>query len=175
MEIEISHSKEKIKRKFDSNLLFFLIGIILAIIGIFNNTALLVAIGALVSIMTGLRFFDLKKKSLPRLLLNEDGIVDNISWVCYGLIEWKDIIGFRTNTKFKNIILIDVKNEVRYLEQLRVNRRFGATYKRSLKNDDLGYGTPVFLDVTSLNEDTDTVLLKIKDFRDQIKNSAENI
>ncbi|GAB1858355.1 hypothetical protein MHTCC0001_31920 [Flavobacteriaceae bacterium MHTCC 0001] len=169
MEIEISYDKEKIKRKFNHNVLLFLIGVMLTITGIVSNSTFLIAIGILLSIITGFYFFDFRKKSMPKLLLNDEGIVDRINWVCYGLIEWKDIKGFRTDKRFKNLILIDVENEKQYLEQLRVNRRFGPTYKKQLEHDEFGYGTVVFLDVTLLDEDRNTILKKIENFRSTLE------
>ncbi|MEH0157343.1 STM3941 family protein [Limibacter armeniacum] len=172
---QIPYKPEIIKEKQDDALRFLCIGILVTLMGIFTDAILFTSIGGITSFVSGLSFLShLKREKSASLELNKKGLVDHIEWVNYGLIEWCDITGIRVDNRFENMILIDVKNEEKYLKQLKVSKRYGGTYKMQLKHNDFGYGTAVFIKVQNLDEAPDIILATITSHWKQFRIETDN-
>ena len=172
--MKISHDKQWVKKKYTNTLLLLGIGFAILCFGIFVGNIILFCIGTIMTLLFGWSCLaDFNKKNLPSLTLNEKGIIDNIEFISYGLIEWSDILGFRIQEEFKDIILIDVKDSDKYLNKLRINRFKQIYYKMDVKNDVYGYGTVVFLNVKNIEGSSKINLEKITKYWSKIKTTTK--
>lgn len=82
------------------------------------------------------------------LIINDKGIYDNVVGSELGLIEWNNIRGISTAEVDTNVcILIEVRNPYIYFENVK------PTKKRIIENNFNVYGSPVLLNVKTLDYD----------------------
>ena len=85
------------------------------------------------------------------LAINNEGIIDNSSYISKGLIKWDDIVSIKRidvmSTKF---LLIGVKNPEKY-----VDNETSKIKKRLLQSNLKKYGTPITISSTTLEYDFD--------------------
>ena len=170
MEIKIPHNEEKIKRRKTTNIYLVVIGCLMVVLGFFTHV-LFAGLGIVIAMLGAIYIFtDMVDTNLPFVSLGREGIVDSSGDVSYGVISWCDVKGFRIGGRHKELILIDVKTPEKYISKLATrNRRFDTAYKIQLKNDDFGYGTPVFLDTANLRGDADSVLKQLEWYWERVR------
>ncbi|RKS02857.1 STM3941 family protein [Flavobacterium sp. 102] len=174
-EIRIALSKRKLIFAFIASIIFVAIGIkfILKpesyVSFSHRNFELIRIVGYASLIFFGLcliyiifKAFDKK----PGLIVNENGITDNSNFTSFGLIEWSEIIGIRTeqvmSTKF---ILIDVLSPEKFIQN---SPKFKATLMKSnLKM----YGTPLSITSNSLSYNFNELEKLLKTEFDKYRNT----
>ena len=103
----------------------------------------------------GLSFFGLalfmiiKKKIFDKHIgieINEEGIIDNSSFVGVGLIKWEDIISIdKRNVQSTRFLLINVRNPQHYISN-------SSRFKSKLLNGNYKvYGTPISISANFIN------------------------
>jgi len=158
-EIKIGLSKKKIIFAFIGSAIFVALGILFIlnpekfVSAVFRNVYFIRIAGfaciiffSLCLIYISFKFFDKK----PGLLINQNGITDNLNFSSIGLIKWSEIIAIRSqqvmSTKF---ILIDVSNPAAFIP---TNSKFKASLmKANLRM----YGTPLSITSNSLDYNFD--------------------
>lgn len=87
----------------------------------------------------------------PGLSIDREGIHDNSSAISAGLVEWKDITGFRSlkirSTKF---IMVDVEDPEKYIARAK-----NGIAKKAMQANDKLYGSPIAITSGALKYDFD--------------------
>jgi len=99
----------------------------------------------------GLFFAKKTTDTTAGLILTNKGIEENTNGLLTQKIDWKDITGFEGRNE--KLILVKVKKPKKYIDKASNNAQ-----KRILKLNETDYGTPVFIDTTSLEKGFEEVL-----------------
>lgn len=87
----------------------------------------------------------------PGLIIDREGIHDNSSAISAGLVDWKDITGFRRlkirSTKF---IMVDVADPEKYIARAK-----NGIAKKAMQANDKLYGSPLAITSGALQYDFD--------------------
>ncbi|UKB85377.1 hypothetical protein LF887_07055 [Chryseobacterium sp. MEBOG06] len=130
------------------SLIFTILGVLFIILPdvfitrLINNVILIQFIGILAMLFFGFALFTMIKKKIfdknIGIIVNEEGIIDNSSFVGVGLIKWEDVISIeKSNVASTNFLLIKVKNPEYY-----INISTGIKSKL-LAGNYKSYGTPI--------------------------------
>ncbi|SHG41410.1 STM3941 family protein [Chryseobacterium vrystaatense] len=145
----IKSSNKKFLLSIIGSLIFTILGVAFIIVPhvfithLINNIALIRVIGILsVLFFCFVLFTMIKKRLLDKnigIIVNEEGIIDNSSFVGVGFIKWEDIISIeKSNVASTNFLLIKVKNPEYY-----INISTGALKSKLLNGNYKSYGTPI--------------------------------
>ncbi|MEJ5106674.1 STM3941 family protein [Chryseobacterium sp. MYb328] len=144
----IKSSNKKVLLSIIGCLVFVILGILFIVVPhifitrLINNTLLIQFIGLVAVFFFGFILIIMVKKRLfdknMGIIVNEEGIIDNSSFVGVGLIKWDDIISIeKSNVASVNFLFIKVKNPEGY-----INISNGIKSKL-LKANYRSYGTPI--------------------------------
>lgn len=114
-----------------------------------SNTTIVQIIGivaalffGVISLFIGRKLFDTK----IGLRIDDEGITDNTNATSVGLIEWKDIEGFKVvEIASTKIIILRIYNKKKY-----ISRAKSKLAKRAMKSNDKSYGSPISIISNSL-------------------------
>jgi hypothetical protein len=127
-----------------------------AIFGKSNSNRLLLVIGLFgIALFGSLSFFGLKRMFSRKynLVINEIGILDNLSEYNFGLIKWDEIINVKTekivapNIVTTTVLIVMTKNPQKYFVKINFLRAL------LLKLNQKKYGTPVLINISNLDFD----------------------
>jgi hypothetical protein len=166
---EIPLSKSKLIKLLVFGIVFLLVGTWLIIKQpqisnpFFNNTIIknLVAYGgALIGLLA--IFYTTKKllNNKPGLIIDEEGLTENMSVFSFGLIPWSDITEIYESSVQASIaskqkfITIVVKDPGKY-----VSRETNSIKKKLLSLNEKNYGSPIHISTNTLKIDHDELLL----------------
>lgn len=115
-----------------------------------RNPYLTQIVGIVSMVFFGLCFIfmiiKLLDKKFKGIIINEKGIDDNSSGISVGLVEWKDIKGFRAIEIQKNkSLMIITKNPEKY-----ISKATNKISKKFMEWNWKGFGSPLAISVTSL-------------------------
>lgn len=146
--ISITLSKKKIALSIIGSLSFVVLGILFTIFPdtfttiLIKNILLIRFIGIIAVLFFGFALITLIRKILfdksLGIFINEEGIIDNSSFVSVGLIKWEDITSIeKSKVRSTSFLLIKVKNSEYYINT--PNRIKSNLLKANYKS----YGTPI--------------------------------
>lgn len=156
--LEIQTNKSRIAFLTFIHLLSLILGIVgvyyIYIFGYISITLILV-LSFFLLIFPILLYLNLKIifNSEPGLVINNQGILDNIQITKLGRIEWSNIKGFRTTRMFfSDMLLLDVLDKDVLIKNL--NRRQKNNAENSLKK----FGTPCVINLSNLKYEKEELL-----------------
>ncbi|WP_143394642.1 STM3941 family protein [Flavobacterium branchiophilum] len=87
------------------------------------------------------------------LVINNEGILDNIQFAKFGVVKWENIKGYRTcRVFFSDLILLDLlDNEV-------VMKNLNKIQKNNAQNRLENYGTPFVINLSNLKKDKEELI-----------------
>lgn len=146
--INITLSKKKITLAIIGSLLFVVLGLLFTAFPdrfttlLIRNVLLIRLIGIIATLFFGFVLITLTRKVFfdknLGIIINEEGIIDNSSFVGVGLIKWEDITSIeKSKVSSTNFLLIKVKNPEHYINT--PNRIKSNLLKANYKS----YGTPI--------------------------------
>ena len=156
--LEIQTNKSRIAFLTFIHLLSLILGIVavyyIYLFGFISITLILV-LSLFLLIFPILLYLNLKVifNSKAGLIINDKGIIDNIQITKLGLIEWKNVKGFRTTRMFfSDILLLDV------LDKDMLMRNLNKMQKNNAENSFKKFGTPCVINLSNLKYEKDDLL-----------------
>lgn len=159
-ELNIAFNKRKLIQLLLFSIAFFAAGLWIIIkdptIGnsFFNNPVIKAIAGyggVLLGVAGSFLFFKRILRNEPAIVLNNHGIIENISMFKFGLIPWNEIAGFQEQvfqagpTAKQKFIAIYLKDAEKYIDQ-----ETNTLKKKLIKLNINNYGTPLYLPSNNL-------------------------
>jgi len=115
----------------------------------FNNSVIIKILGIVTTIFSGMCAIFIGRKLFDKrigLTIDDRGITDNTNATSVGLIEWKDIEGFKkVEIESTKIIILRIYNKKKYIERAK-----NKLAKHAMKANDKMYGSPISIIASSL-------------------------
>lgn len=177
--IEIRLSKTKIILYFIGALVFVLLGIIFTYepatyVSFRYPSPTIIRIGGIASLVFfgGCLIFITRKllDSKIGLRISEEGIWDNSNVFGLGLIEWKDVTGFKTfKISFTKIIVVKTNKPTKYIDSAK-----NGFAKRTMKSNNKTLGSPLTIMASSLSIKVDELEHLLKEQLEKSKTPYNN-
>lgn len=152
----IKLSNKKFLLSITGSSIFIVLGILFIIVPelfitfLVKNTLFINFFGVLSVFFFGFILVTLIKKRLfdknIGIEVNEEGIIDNSSFVSIGLIKWEDIVSIeKSNVMSTHFLLINVKNPENYIKKAK------GIKSKLLRGNYKSYGTPISISSNFIN------------------------
>ncbi|WP_332454808.1 STM3941 family protein [Chryseobacterium aquaticum] len=175
--IEIKSSKTNLILLLSGSLIFIILGVFLAVSPhkfnsfIFRSVIFIRIAGIAAIFFFGLCLIILIKSLFTKkfnLIINEEGIIDNSSYVSVGTILWSDINSIKSiNVMSTKFLIINVKDPNKYL-----NKEKGIK-RKILERTYNTYATPISISSSTLSYNFDELEKVISNFYNEYKNTPK--